>query len=922
MRSGFRASAGEPARLALKAENGHGRRASEPHATPPHTAMNVNSALRSLLVVTLAGVVVPGVAGCGDDDGAGPVATDVGADADAGAGADAAADTDTGASPDVTSDVAADADDVSVDADAGGGESPFEVPMAADSPWPKFRHDARQTGATQRVLSDDGSPLWVFPTGKGIFSSPVVAGDGTVYVGSANRFFYALNADGTERWRFETGEIIDSAALLDDRGRVYFGSGDGRLYALDAATGDQVWAREADDPGVNGAYINWFEGNVAIGPGGDLYVPNDNFFVYAIDRDDGSTVWTARMGDQTWSLPAVDPQTGNVYWGNNNVVPGIGNTYAYTADGDELWRTGVEATISGSPLLLDDRFVLGAFDGWVRAYDLDDGGFLWEVPTRDHVYASAALHPDGFVVIPSADGTVYALDPADGEQVWAFDWNAPIRSSPAIDGDGNVYVGAGNGTLLVLGPDGALRWGIELITDDRDDLNASPALGEHGIYIAGESGEVFGVPFDFCLRDEEAGNARCILGGEPLPDDGVFVQFTTEFGTPLAVPPGTIRPNQPLAFTLSLREGGDTRLSLIDGASLVVEVVPDVPVEVEVSGNRQFVTVVPTDGFDGDTDGMVSVSLRGDYLIDPERDGLRMTGGTVAGSFDETFTFALSEPATSPDLSVPDGTSGTSTWVLRRLAAPLPTLLPSYNQIGFDSLYYLVSVVEGDQASGVMWVVEGAPEEGGVTAVPGTRGMFPFEYTYSDGLLTLVNRDGAALEVLNFAIGFDTFRTSGVLGSDGSAQGPMNVQATTTCGEIDFYGAFLQRLGLCNPETDSLVAFGAALLESVDGGTTAAPSDAGTVAFELVDGAVVATLSNTSLRADEHATALVIVDPATGSVVPLPYGLEVRRTASPEGLVQSVSMALGDGDLPDAVRAWLMVDSYPVASAELSLIDP
>ena len=35
-------------------------------------------------------------------------------------------------------------------------------------------------------------------------------------------------------------------------------------------------------------------------------------------------------------------------------------------------------------------------------------------------------------------------------------------------------------------------------------------------------------------------------------------------------------------------------------------------------------------------------------------------------------------------------------WELSRLAAPLPTILPSYNQIGFDSLHYLVGLVEGD----------------------------------------------------------------------------------------------------------------------------------------------------------------------------------------------------------------------------------
>ena len=86
-------------------------------------------------------------------------------------------------------------------------------------------------------------------------------------------------------WSVLTGEVIDSSALLDDRGLVYFGSGDGFLYALDREDGSEVWTFEADPPSLTEALINWFEGNVAMGRDGKLFEARQRLSCGAVPSD-------------------------------------------------------------------------------------------------------------------------------------------------------------------------------------------------------------------------------------------------------------------------------------------------------------------------------------------------------------------------------------------------------------------------------------------------------------------------------------------------------------------------------------------------------------------------------------------------------------------------------------------------------------
>lgn len=786
------------------------------------------------------------------------------------------------------------------------------VPLELGSPWPKFRGNAAQTALGPVHASQQGGAQWAFATGAGIFSSPIVAADGTVYFGSADQNFYALNPDGSKRWVVSTGEIIDSAGLLDDQGRVYFGSGDGKLRAVDAATGQVVWTFQADQPTATGGFIDWFEGNVAIGPSGTLYVPNDNFFVYALDRNKATVDWKYRMPDQTWSLPAVDAASGEIFVGNNNLLPILGkNTYAIASDGTTNWSVATLGTVAASPLYTSDgKVIVGGFDGYSRAFAQADGTVLWQLATRDHIYASPAQLPDGTIVQPSADGTVYAVSPADGSLRWSFDAGTPIRSSPAVDADGHVYVGGGDGNMYVLNPDGSLRYAIKLITDLRNDLNSSPGLGQNAVYLGGESGQMFSVPYDWCLRPEAKNDTACTTKA-PTYADGASLSWVNTFGDTQPSAPASMPGNEPITLIFALRQGGAQQLAILDTSSVQATVSPasqsSANVSVDVSGDGKFLSITPAVAF---APGPLTVGVTANYLVDLQRTGLRLSGGKVGGTVSATFSTTVASPTTGR-------LDPTASYELSRLSIPLPTVMPSYNQIGFDQLRYLLGTVENNGATGVVWMVGGVTPSAGAEAVvdPTTQAIIPMSFTTAGDLVTMTAASGIQVTVTSFTLPFLSFRVAMGFSPGGAASGTAELEGSSICGQIGFYGPFLEQLGLCNPQTDVIRVLGAA--NTTERTDLAVPPPAGSVTFASSSSAITATVTGSMVKPSEHLVGVLAVDASTGQPVSLQYGTDTTRTTNPDGTLASVSVPTMGATLPAQMRVYLMVDTVVGARGTL-----
>jgi outer membrane protein assembly factor BamB len=793
------------------------------------------------------------------------------------------------------------ADDDDNDNDMSPEVYDYEVPVKATSPWPAYRRTARHSGRSPVAPEASDLQPWLFQTQKGMFHEPILDEDGTLYMGSADTFFYAVNADGTEKWRFATGEMIDSTAILAADGSIFLPAGDGYLYALNP-DGTQRWRTPAYG---QAGYITWWEGHIAMGRDGTLYAGNDDRNMYAVTQT-GDILWTHASLDQVWSCPAVGPDDA-LYYGDNAFM-----FRSLDTAGDQRWLTFTLGPVASSPALSDDgeTLVVGSFDGYVHAFDPASGKQRWKFPARDHIYASPAIGPDGTIYVGSADGTMYALNP-DGSLKWQFDTLDPIRSSASIDGDGNIYFGAGDGRLYCLRDDGTRLWSFATTAGDRNDLNGSPAIGKHGVYIAGEAGAINFVPFGWCENNDDE---RCNPSpDEDIPADGAFLYYLTNGGTSradVAPPPA---PTEVLTFRLVVRESGDTIRARIAGESLVVGVQPSFAHHVEVSADGAFVSVIPDEPLA--MGAAYQVSLEGDYLVGGWRLGNRLFGGEVGGSFAGAFDFNTAA-ATGHELPVTVDEDQATVLLLRRMAVPQPPMLATFNEIGFDSYNYLFSAVKVDSAAQglVMLAVEGTP---GLTPTVNvdTKSVFPLNGEFEDAFFWLYG-EGFVVDVSGVSIAMDSFRVASGITPELTADA-LNVYAEVTCANIEFFGLALNLLGLCNPESGKMIANGTAMIAPPAGDLGARP-DLEVASLTRTDsgglyggGWLQAVFAPNDLIADEELPVILVLD-ADGQAMELGYGASLEKLANGDGGLKAVRLHLAPGFDPAGKTVVTIVNLYPV----------
>jgi hypothetical protein len=169
----------------------------------------------------------------------------------------------------------------------------------------------------------------------------------------------------TTAWTFETQHgIWDAPILVADAPEIgadtlYVASVDHNLYAIDAATGKRAWSEPVDLEGLAGASPLYDDGF--------LYVGSYSHKVFKVTTT-GEVVGSVEGNDWVWSTPVM--YAGTLYF---NDLSG----YVYAVNPDDmsvLWSVRASSRgIRPSPLVTEEYVIVASRDGVVHWLDRADG---------------------------------------------------------------------------------------------------------------------------------------------------------------------------------------------------------------------------------------------------------------------------------------------------------------------------------------------------------------------------------------------------------------------------------------------------------------------------------------------------------------------------------------------------------------------
>ncbi|MCL4168575.1 UNVERIFIED_CONTAM: hypothetical protein GTU68_046383, partial [Idotea baltica] len=230
-----------------------------------------------------------------------------------------------------------------------------------------------------------------------------------VIVRSGDNHIYGLDAaDGTRKWVYERKvpalSLRSSAGVVVDGGAVYAGFSGGKMAAIRADNGKLLWESTIAIPkGVTEIERIADITSLPVVAGPVVYAVAYQGRVAAVDRVNGKVLWNREISSYT----GMHYSDEKLYLSH-----ALGSIYALdSSTGRTFWRQGdlLNRRLT-SPVVINNRMVVGDLEGYVHFLDIVDGKFTSRIKVDSQAVMSIITGQTATqVIVATRDGGLYSL---------------------------------------------------------------------------------------------------------------------------------------------------------------------------------------------------------------------------------------------------------------------------------------------------------------------------------------------------------------------------------------------------------------------------------------------------------------------------------------------------------------------------------
>lgn len=355
-------------------------------------------------------------------------------------------------------------------------------------------------------------------------------------------------------------ELVSSAVILPDMEPVnaweQAGRGSakvpGHVRAGDAFDVAWTWSQGA------GSDTNRALSAAPVAGNGKIYLIDAKQVVFAIDAQTGKTVWKKELS--SGSKRDKRAFGGGLALKGDKLVIASGFGFVSLVDantGAEVWKEEMQAPMTGSPTIVDNRIFIASNNNEFYAMMLDDGSVEWtDQAIAESARVLSSPSPagiDDFIVAPYSSGEVIAYLPSNGRRLWSDSLTRAGRFTPisAINDiasrpvlrSGLVFATSQSGVLAAIdGRSGSRIWSLPFGSTQAPnvvgDYLFAVGVDAQLICVEAASGRVVWVQQLEMFRKPEKNKGRISYSGPILASgklvvvssDGRLISFSPQTG--------------------------------------------------------------------------------------------------------------------------------------------------------------------------------------------------------------------------------------------------------------------------------------------------------------------------------------------------------------------------------------------------------